>query len=120
METPDLRAGLPAGPKGTPVHKTRFAAELCRRFMEDQGWEQVFAIARGEPQRALVRHGFSGKVQEVKITPDLDQRLTAYKFVTSYGYGRPAELADPDSGRTVTDLLLQALRPSGSHEAGAE
>lgn len=122
METPDPRAGIPEPTAGRRERQKRSAADLCRTFMEQEGWLQVFDIARGNPYRALVKTGGFGrpKAAEVTITPDLDQRLAAYKLVTAYGYGRPAELADPDSGRTVTDLLLNALRPSGRDEKGAE
>ena len=97
------------------------AADLCRQFMENEGWAQVFALARGEPQTMLVskRNRLTGAVKtvQVKVTPDADQRLAAYKLVTSYGYGRPSEIGDPDTGRSVTDMLVEALRPARDNEA---
>lgn len=125
MEIQDLKAGIPTVDNRGKRSKTHFAADACRAFMEAEGWTQVFDLARGVPQRMLVTKTsrITGKTRtiEVKVTPDTDQRITAYKFITSYGYGRPAELAHADdSGRTVTDLLLAALRPQGDHGAGAQ
>lgn len=100
----------------SPVRR-RGAADLCRGFMESEGWAILFAFARGEPQRAIVRSRITGKAAEVKVTPDIDQRATAIKIITAYGYGRPAELARADdSGRTVTDLLLEAFKQQSSNE----
>lgn len=126
MENTNLKAGIPISDAiGRKRGSVKFAADACRTFMENEGWTQVFDIAKGTPQRMLVskKNKLTGAIKtvEIKVTPDLDQRLTAYKFVTSYGYGRPAELAyADDSGRTVTDLLLQALRPDRNNAAGAE
>lgn len=113
-QTPKAKANVPR-------HRKAGAAEICRTFMENEGWLQLERIARGEPYVAWVRGaGFAvHKSVRVQLTPDLDQRLTALKLLTAYGYGRPAELASADdSGRTVTDLLLAALRPQGHNEEG--
>lgn len=115
METPDLRAGVPA-PK---PKRTVGAAGICQGFMESGGWLSLFEIAGGRPYKMLVYSKLTGRPREVLVTPDADQRLQAIKLITSYAYGRPAELArSDDSGRTVTDLLLAALRPNRDNEAG--
>lgn len=93
--------------------KSKGAAALCRAFMEGQGWLGLFRIANGEPHKYWAKKAFGGS-EEVCLTPDFDSRLAAYRLITSYGYGKPAELASSDdSGRSVTDALLESLRASG-------
>lgn len=111
----DLESGKPRIPEGPRTRYRKGAADLCRTFMETEGWKRLFAIARGEPQTLFVRNRWTGKPEKIILTPSFDEQLKASQLVAAYGYGRPAELADPDTGRTVTDLLLEALsgRDSG-------
>lgn len=84
------------------------AADLCRAFMESDGWRDLFDLAKGQETTAWVRTPFGSK--KVRVTPTVDERLTALKFVASYGYGRPRESLDLTSnGRSVTNFLLSAF-----------
>ena len=93
--------------ENTRAYRRKGAADLCRTFMENEGWAQLFQIARGEACKGWVKTAFGTK--QGVLAPDFNERLAAFRLVTSYGYGRPAERADPDTGRSVTDLLIQAL-----------
>lgn len=107
-ERPEYAKSTGSGPGKRPG-----AAALCRSFMENEGWLQLFRIARGESHRCWIKTQFGTK--EATITPDFDTRLTAYRHICSYGYGRPAELARADdSGQSVTDALIASIRSQGA------
>lgn len=116
MQENPINAGIPRPDRTQKTAQSKGAAARCRNFMEDEGWDQLFAVARGTPVIAHAKTPFGTK--RCTVSPDLNERLKAYGFILSYGYGRPAELADPDTGRSVTDLLLTALRPHGSDAQG--
>lgn len=104
--------------------RTKGAADLCAQFMENSGWQGLFDIAEGKPVRRLIKSRFTQKQIEVLASPEIADRLTAFRLICAYGYGRPREQLDLTSnGRTITDLVLSAVRQRTSDDvpaAGAE
>lgn len=96
-ETPKKKRGpgrpFQKGQSGNPGGRPAVAKEFrqrCREFMENEGWEKLFALARG------------GKEQKF-----------ALELIAAYAYGRPkqgVEIVGEDGG----PLQIVVLPPAGA------